>query len=225
MSTDGTKEMSQDNVEAIKKVQEEVKETINLNNVENIINSNEIQFDYLGKIYKVVKPTTEQKNDAYKKKVTRYIQLLQEKDENGNFIYFPEKKLKEIYKTRGIDIDSIDNVISNLNEKLTQSQEKLGKLLTEETNEKGLEVLKEEIKNINSDIIEQTVYKNNLLEYSLENQSTGYLYEYLTYIMTNVANEKGEFEKAFKSYDEFKKADSGLTNTVGVYVGMLLGSL
>jgi len=225
MSTDGTKEITQDNAEAIKKVQDEVKEAIDLNTVENIINSNEIKFDYLGKLYKVTKPTTEQKNDAYKKKVTRYIQLLQEKDESGNFIFFPEKKLKEIYKTRGIDIDGIDTKISNLNEELSKTQEKLGKLLTEETDEKALNVLKEEIKKINGEIIEQTVYKNNLLEYSLENQSTGYLYEYLTFVMTQVANEKGEFEKAFKSYDEFKKADSGLTNTVGVYVGMLLGSL
>ncbi|OQB09571.1 MAG: hypothetical protein BWY21_00738 [Parcubacteria group bacterium ADurb.Bin216] len=225
MSNDGTKDMTQDNVEAVKKVQEEVKEAMNLNTVENIINSNEIKFEYSGKLYKVVKPTTEQKNEAYKKKVTRYVQLLQEKDENGNFIFFPEKKLKEIYKTRGIDIDGIDTKISNLNEELTRNQEKLGKLLTEESNEKGLEVLKEEIKKINSEIIEQTVYKNNLLEYSLENQSTGFLYEYLTFVMTLVANEKGEFERAFKSYDEFKKADPSLTNTVGVYVGMLLGSL
>ena len=78
MTTDGTKEITQDNAEAIKKAQDEVKEVIDLNTVENIINNNEIKFDYLGKLYKVTKPTTEQKNDAYKKIVTRYIQLLQE---------------------------------------------------------------------------------------------------------------------------------------------------
>lgn len=218
-------EVRKQNEENIKKITDEVNEAINLNSVEDLIKKNEIEFSLNDKFYKVIKPTTAQKSEAYRKKVTKYMQLLQEKDENGNFIYFPEKKLKEIYKTRGIDIDSIDSKINNLNEELEKTQKKLGKLLTETTDEKPLSVLKDEIIKINKQILDSTLYKSSLLEYSLENQSTGYFYEYLAFLMTQIKNDAGEYERAFKNFEEFKSSDSTLTNNVAVYVGLLLGSL
>lgn len=211
--------------EALKQAQEEADKAIALAEVENIISNNEICFEYEGKKYKVVKPTTEQKTVAYKKKVAKYMELLKEKGDNGDYIYLPEKKLKEVYKDRGIDIDGLDIKIKNLGETLTKKQEKLGKLLTETDDLKVLNILKDEIEDIKKDIYETSFYKNNLLEYSIENQSNGYFYEYLTYEMTFVQNEKNEYVRAFKDYNDFKKSDASLTNKLGFYVGVLLGNI
>lgn len=211
--------------EALDKTKKEVSDIINKDFIENVLQNNEFTFDINGKTYKVVRPTTAQKQEAYQKKVSQYMKLLQLKDENGNFVYLPEKKLKEMYKERGIDIDDFDRKIEHFTNERNKLQEKIGKMLTENINEKDLDILKKEVVKINDELISLTVSKNSLLEYSLENQSVGYLYEYLTYSMALVKNEKDEFVRCWNSYEDFKKEDSVITNTIGMYVGMMLGSI
>jgi len=218
-------ELTKEQQEVIDKETEQAKKLMNQDLTKVAIENNEYEFEVEGKKYKVVRPTTAQKQEAYTKKVTQYMKLLQMKDDNGNFIYYPDKKLREIYKERGIDVDEYDRKIEGLSNERNSYQEKLGKMLTDNPVETEVNILKEEIVKINDKVVEFTVARNSLLEYSLENQSIGFLYEYLTYAMTLVQNDKGEFVKCWNKFEDFKNADSLLTNSVGVYAGMMLGSM
>lgn len=193
--------------------------------VEQSVLRNFVEFELEGKFYKVTRPTTAQKQEAYQKKLARYMQLMKEKDEKGEYRYFPEKQLRKIYKDRGLDINDMDTMIKQLELKRKDYQEKLGKALTERVSDNELDIFRNEIVALNLQISELYTDKNNLLESSLENQSMAFLYEYLTYLIVEIKNEKGEYETAFKSFEEFRKADNLVTNSIGMYSGLLFGSL
>lgn len=211
--------------EELKKVTDEMKETLNKNIIEQSILKNEIFCEVGGKKYRITRPTTLQKDEAYQKKVVKYMQLMKKKDDDGEYIYYPEKALRKLYKDRGIDIEALEETMKPLEKQKQDFQEKLGKALTENVAENQLSIYKTEISRLNDEILEIYMNRNQLLEYSLENQSLSFLYEYLTYLITDVQNEKGEWIKAFNSFEEFRKADNSSTNTIGMYAGMLLGSM
>jgi hypothetical protein len=217
-------ELTKEQKEGVEEQNKEIKDLLNQDFVSQAIAGNEFEFEVLGKTYKVVKPTTIQRQEAYQMKVRQYMKLMKEKDEQGNFLFSTEKQLRKQYKDRGIDISDIETKIVSLQNEKNSYQEKLGKALVDKASDKDLQILKTEIEKINSEIVDLSSEKNSLLEYSLENQSVGYFYEYLTFCMTHIKNEKGEYERAWKTLEDFRKEDITITNMVGVYAGMILGS-
>jgi hypothetical protein len=225
METTNEVKETPERTEELNKNIEELKDAINKDSLESSILNNIVTFELEGKNYRLNRPTSAQKQEAYQKKIAQHMKFMKMKDENGEYVYYPEKELRKIYKERGISISEIEDTIKSLENKRNDYQEKLGKALTENVPTNQLDIYKDEIVKLNDEILEHYMNKNNLLEFSLENQSMSFLYEYLTYLILDVKNDKGEYEKAFKTFEEFRNMDNSITNQIGIQAGILLGSL
>jgi hypothetical protein len=179
----------------------EIKESVNLDELENILINNEIVFEHNNKKYRVQKPTQKQKSDLYQAKVKKYTELIQDKS------YMLEKDLIKQYKDRGIDINAIDTEILELERQKKDYKIKLGEALEKKLMSE-LKKLKDIIEDIKSQQHQLSIKKTSLLEISIEQQSTLYGYSYLAYLLAEVniakENEPDKYEKVWKSWKEYE---------------------
>jgi len=179
----------------------EIKESVNLDELENILINNEIVFEHNNKKYRVQKPTQKQKSDLYQAKVKKDTELIQDKS------YMLEKDLIKQYKDRGIDINAIDTEILELERQKKDYKIKLGEALEKKLMSE-LKKLKDIIEDIKSQQHQLSIKKTSLLEISIEQQSTLYGYSYLAYLLAEVniakENEPDKYEKVWKSWKEYE---------------------
>lgn len=184
--------------------------------VADIIKDNKIEFIYNNIKYRVSKPTFKQKQEVYQKQIEKYIQLLQDRDDNGNFKYYPEEDLKKIYKERQIDIDAMRKKMASLESEINKYQLKLGELLSKKVPETELKIYRDKIQDLSDEQMTLSLKINKLLEYSLENQVLIYAYSYLTYLITEKLIDD-KWVKAWDNYDDFINSDESLVNTISYY--------
>jgi len=205
--------------EIFQKVKDAVEEQKTLTSVESIIKSASPQFTVDGVEYRVSAPTYKQKQEAYDRKVEKFNQLLSDDK------YMLEDVLKAKYKAKGVDIDRMFSDNQYLEVNRNNLQYKLGELLkkTPEDTE-GAKSLKEEIEKIEQQQYLLSIKKTNLLQYSIENQVLIYVYQYLTYLVT----EKKEGDKwvpAWSSFDDFRNSNEKLVNTASFNATMVIGQV
>ena len=61
----------------IKEIKDKIQDILNLNEIEELIKKNEHIFEFEGITYKVAKPNFKQKQEAYKKRIEKFTELLQ----------------------------------------------------------------------------------------------------------------------------------------------------
>lgn len=207
--------MSEEN----KDMTEEIKTALEDNNTEQLVTKSEIEFDFEDKKFKVVKPTFKNKNDAFLLQLNKYNELLKIK---GNLL---EDNLKRIYKeNQNIDIDEYTKDIEKLSKSKDNLLLKLGELIKLGKSETECEKLRLNIKEIDTEIIDISMKKNDLLKSSIESQSKYFSYQFLTSELTYVLD-NGEWKKYWKNMDEFLNSKNGVVNIASFYTSILTGQL
>ena len=198
---------------ALTDVQEKVAQAINKDFIEDITRDNKMEFIHDNIKYRIAKPNYNQKHEIYRERVKKFTELLKDP------AYSLEKDLKKSYLVREIDVDEMTNKIKGLEEKKGNIQFKLGELLKNDGPEADGESLKKEIEQLTRDQQAIAVEKQTLLEYSIENQVVIYMYNYMTYLITEkFVGEK--WVKAFATFQEFMNSDETLVGKLAFLITM-----
>lgn len=198
-------------------VLKEINTLLNLNDIADLINSNEKIFEFEGVTYRVRKPNFNQKQEIYNKKMERYIEMLK------NDKYLLAKDLVELYKKRGIDLNELDINLKNKIKKRDDFMVKLGGEIKNNANDESLKVLKTEIEELNLAIQVLSIEKTSYLEISIENQLNSYIYSYCIYLVTE--KKDGEnWVKVWDSYDKFMNDKQELLSKLIYYGTMMIGN-
>ena len=185
--------------EEAKRILNELQEKYEIDTVDEMVKNNEIEFKHNDKKYKTIMLTMSDKDELDLLRRKKFGQLIQDKD------ILLEKDLVRIYKERGVDIDDINKQIKGIETERFNFQMKLGEALT---NKLGDSIIKEYNKNIEELTIKirlLEITKNDLLQYSLENQLMNYVAEVITYLSLYVS-ENNEWKRVFNSFEDFKSS-------------------
>ncbi len=197
------------------KIQTDLNEIMDMELINEIISDNTFPFEFKNNKYRVRRPTYEEKTDANKKRSAKYLELL--KDESFAF----EKELRVLYKKRGIDIDEMDKTIRNLNQKRENYALKLGEALAKKKPDAELQIFKDEIDKINLQTQPITIEKSSLLELSIENQVTIFVYTYLTFLISEKLVDK-KWIRIWNSHIELLNDKTPLVNKITFYSTILI---
>ena len=207
--------------EDVRNVEETIENLLADETVKSILINNMIEFTYKDVRYRVRKPTYKERQEVFQKRCEKHVSFLKQKDEEGNFKYLSEKDLKDLYLSRGINIEKLENEIKSLRTQEKDLLIQLGKALKENTEEKRLELYKKDIQVIREQIGEKVIEKNTLLEFSIEHQMIVFIYSYYTMIMTEkLVNDK--WERAWKTLDEHLDSDDELISMSASYSSVLI---
>lgn len=193
------------------KIVDEMEEKYHLSTLEDLIKDNKIVFNHEEKIYQVrlLEMTDKEILDEMRRK--KFGQLLQDKD------ILLEKDLIKVYKDRGIDVENLNKQLAEIESAKVQVQIKLGEYVAQYSEETIIRAYQEEIAKlkVKEDVL--IIQKTTLLEYSLENQLNNFISKVISYLALYVKNGEN-FEKAFKTYEEFCKCtDQELLNKSAAY--------
>lgn len=199
--------------EAIEALNDSIKQSIDEDFIQEISHSNVNEFTYKDVKYRVNKPTYQQKQEIYKEKVMKFTSLLKDKN------YSLEKTLKQDYLARGIDIDAMGKKIVDLDKRKKELQIKLGEALKNNATDPDCQALKREIEAIEDEQRQIALEKYTLLEYSIENQVTLHIYNFMTYIIAE--KQVGDkWVKVTPTFDEFLKSDENLLGKLAFLVSV-----
>lgn len=198
----------------IEEIQAKINDILDLNEMEALIKSNQVEFDLEGKKYRVCKPSFAQKQEVYSKKSEKFIELLR----NDNLVL--ENDLKKMYFKKNIDIDKMTRELQAKIQVRDGLMLELGKAIKEEKADFELKNYKVEIEKLNSEIQAASIYKTQLLQFSIENQVLIYTYSYLTFL-TAEKKEGETWVRVWTNYEDFKNDKENLVNKFSYYVTML----
>lgn len=198
-------------------IQKEISEAVDVYKIEDLLKSNEYEFNVKETTYKVRKPTFKEREEAFQKKLEKYMSLL--KDDN----YVLENDLKKLYLKKGVDIDALQKIIDNKIRERDNFMLKLGEALKNKSPDNELEIIRKEIDEITTDINNKSIERTNLLGPSIENQCTIYFFVYLTYLVTEKKVEE-KWVRAWNSFEEYQKSSSELVNRASFYASLIGGT-
>ena len=205
------------------KLEAEIKQMVDKTFVSNLIKDNKLEFDCKEQHYRARLLSYRERQAANEKRVAKYLELLNMKDEKGDFLYKSEIDLKKLYKERGDDIDTLDNRFKTLEAQKNVLQEKLGQALTENKPDAELTQFKDEIAQITKEQQEFSMKKSQMLEFSVENQLMNFVYTYVAFLTTE-RQELEQWVKVWNTFDEFEMADNTLINMAIFYSTLLTSS-
>lgn len=214
--------MSEQEKNKLEAITDNIEKEIDVVKVEELIKNNIGKFDYEGVEYRTRNATFKEKQEAYKRKVEKYTELLQ------NPKNLLEEDLRKLYKERGINIDDLTAQINTLEANKANLQFKLGQSIKENQDDSILETLKEEIDNIDREQMQISMTKTNWLQTSIESQVLIYVYQYLTYAVTEKLVKDGEEErwvKAWDNYEDFLNSDDALVNKASFQASLIIGQV
>ncbi len=202
--------------EDAEKLLKDIEESGDLNVVAEMIKHNVIEFKINNQEYRVrllELPDHEILNDLKTKKL---MSLLQEKDNQGHFVYLKEQDLIALYKERGIDVNKVIEEIKKIDIQLNEKQLAAGKAVAHNQSEAVIKEYDTQIKNLLKERGILILQKTDYLEFSLENQLLNYVAGVVTYLTTEKKLENGTWERVWKDYDEFKNSkEKDLVNKAG----------
>jgi len=207
--------MTEENKEDNMMVQ--MKELLDMSELENLISSNEQIFDVDDVTYRVTKPTYKQRQESYKKKIEKYAEFLKDKS------YMLQEDLKKIYLDRGLDTDEILKLIKGKSTRRDSLMVQLGESLAHNAPDTELESIRDEIKFLNEEIQQLSIKHTMLFEVSLEQQVMISTISYLTFLL--LEKKDGEnWVRAWDKYEDFENAKEKLINRSTYYVTLMSGN-
>jgi hypothetical protein len=186
-----------------KELVEKFEKNKDLAKIESLIKDNLIEFEYKDKSYRVRLLTLREKeelNNLISKKVNS---MLQEKDEQGNYVYLTEKALIKLLKERDdVDVEAINDDIKKIESEENNLMLKLGEAISKNEMETVLKTYKEQIETLRIKRITLDTQKTLILEFSLENQMLGFQSKFITYLTLEI-KENNTWKRLFDSLEEF----------------------
>jgi len=197
------------------RIAKELKEKYNLEKFQEILKDNKYDFSFEDKEYRVrlLNMAEKEELDALRRK--KFGQLIQDKD------ILLEKDLIQIYKSRNIDLEEMQNKIKKLSAEKMSNSLKQGEAISKKAGESILKNYTEKIETLSLQINILSVQIRNLLNYSLENQLANYVIKCLTYLALEIKKED-KYVKAFHSIEDFEKNASEKLVEQAIYYTMLL---
>jgi len=212
-----------DEIQKEEKIAEETKkvnDVIDLNNIQDLLKKNEIEFELEGTKYRIKKPDFKQKQEAYQKRIEKFTELL------ANDKYLLEEGLKKMYLKRGIDLDGMLRKMVQLQKERDNFSLKLGEVIANKGSQSDMEQYKDEIEKLNATIQELSAKRTGLLEFCIENQVLIYTYSYLTSVITDKLVKDGDKEnwvKVWNTLDEFQEDKDRIANKISYYAAFIIG--
>lgn len=213
-------------IEEIKEVKNDIKGLENIEAIRSLLADNKMEFEYKEETYRVRKPNFIEKQEVFKLRCQRTVELLQETNADGTFVNLGGQDLKELYKKRGINIDKMDKSIKQFQIKENQLLEKLGKNVKDLAPDNQLKSYQEEIEIVRDAAQIILTEKASLLEFSIENQLLLFIYNRFTSIVTEKkVSEEGKEDKwikAWNNFEEFSNGEEELINLSSTYLSLIL---
>jgi len=182
-----------------------------LSKVEELIKNNKVSFEHDNKKYQVRLLNLSEKEELDMLRRKKFGQLIQDKD------ILLEKDLIIQYKSRGIDINEIDDQIKKLVAEDVDLQMQLGEAISKNETESILKGYKDQIINLRVQQQILNTQKTLLLEFSLENQLLNHVAQIITYLSLDIL-EGDTWQRMFSSLEEFQKyKDENLINKAASY--------
>jgi hypothetical protein len=181
---------------------------------ETLIVDNKIEFDYNNAKYRVRMPTALERNKAFKNKEIKYLELLQTKG------YLLKKKLIEVYKEKGTNIEEYDIKFFDLQKQINENRLVLANKKDE--NKEEIEDLISRIKTLKLEQQQTLIEKNKLLAYSIEDISEQYYIQCLLVFCTEIyGGESQIWEPIYKNIEDLESGDERLAKRI-FYFGSYL---
>ena len=207
----------EDKKQDAERIVEDMNKELELGKVEELIKDNRITFDHKDKRYRVRLLNLAEKEELDLLRRKKFGQLMQKKDEQGNFSILLEKDLIKVYKERGINIDELDDQIKKINAEELDLQIKLGEAISKNEPETILKTFKEQIEELKTKRQILNTQRTLLLEFSLENSLLNYVYQIITYL--SLEKQDGKiWQRMFQTLEAFQTyEDEQLINKAGSY--------
>lgn len=190
--------------EEAKKIVEEFENKKDMNFIESLVKNNCYEFSRNNKLYRIKLLLNKEKEQLNQMRLAKFNEMVQKKDGNGNFAYIMEKELIKLLEQRGINIKELDDKIKNLEAKENDLMLQMGESIEKKADINIIDGYKNDILDVQKEIMIVKTQKNILLESSLENQLLGYVAQLACTLSTETFNEeKNEWEKVYKSVNEF----------------------
>ena len=187
-----------------------IKDKTDMALMEEGLKDNQMEFEFEGQRYRVVKPSFKHKQEVYNKQSEKFFELLNDSKYQLEDILI--KKLKD----KGVDLEEMERQIRTIDVKKSDLMFKLGEMIKEN---KGSEADRSTLERSIRDYTEEqqviVLKRAKYLEYSIENQCTVFSYTYLGYVITEKFVDDN-WVKAFASYDEMLASDERLVNGISL---------
>jgi len=200
------KEIAKEALKALAEIEETVR-------MENLVKDNKIEFKIDDKTYRVRKPefAERQEIDAVRRK--KYLAFV--KDET----YLFRKQWIAQYKTKGIDIEAMENKVRALDAEIKDVLLRLAK----SQEPKDITLLKEQILKLRDEQFNTSIEVTDLLSHSIENQLMIFVNSYTTYLVLEKKVED-KWIRAYNDYEEFMKSEDKAIEQAFYYINMLIYS-
>lgn len=205
------KKTEQSREELVKKLTESLKQVDEQLNTKQIIEDNKVIFEFKKEKYRIRKPNFKERQELRKKRNKKYLELLKDDD------YVLKEELIEQLKFKGVNIESLDRKINELQSEIENLQVRV----TPIKDKKVQNELLDEITKLKN---EQTFISTKITDYlapTIENELFEFENLYNTYLTLEKESD-GEWKKAYGSFDELMdNADDTLILTA-IYNSNLL---
>jgi len=203
--------------EEAKKILESTTQADELENLEEMLKNNIIEWSIEGNTYRVRKPTYTERQEVREIKLKRNTELLRD----DRYLY--EKQLIELYEKKGISIAKMIEQQLKLEEKVNEVELKLAELgnIKESESQKVID-LKMEIFNMKMEQRAISLEKMDLLSYSIENELLSLINSYICYLCLEKKIENN-WIRAFNTYESFMDSKSDdLLNKTAHYMSLII---
>jgi len=183
---------------------------------EELIKDNMISFNIKGINYRVRLLNLREKEELDNLRRKKFGQLLQDKD------LMLESKLVEVYKERGIDIETMKERMRKIDSELHENQLLLGESLAKAESETIFKAYEDKITVLLAEKNIIYIQKSELLQYSIEEQLLNYVAELITYLSTEIEESEGKYKRMWTNLEDFKNCDNmELSDRAGVMTTLL----
>lgn len=166
--------------------------------VKKMIEDNKIKFEIKGIKYKVRQLTFEEQKELENFRRKKYLEFM-----NDDSMMFQKQWIKK-YKTKGIDIDEMEQKIR---ENLRQENQIMLKLAQTNTEDRVAD-LKSQIIELRKESALINIERTDLLNFSIEDQLMIAVNSYYTYLSLEKLTEDKKYIRVFKDIDEFNKSQN-----------------
>jgi hypothetical protein len=203
--------MDENRVQMAEDLVKKLRELNEIDSLEQLLKDNSNEFVYQDKHYRVRKPVPPEKEEANKERMKKYIEMLRSPD------YIFRKELVALYKTKGINLDAMDQEIKDLALKERQYYIRLN----DNQDPKDIEFLEKEI--VTGQQRQQEIFleKEELLKYCIEKQLDDFLKFYLVYLVLEI-KDGDKWKKVYSSFKEYMESPEELLQARATQVFRLI---
>ena len=197
-------EIAKEALKALSEIEETVK-------MEDLVKDNKIEWKVNDIIYRVRKPNAIEQDEISTIRRKKYLEFIKDPT------YLFKKQWIIEYKTKGIDINEMENKVRLLDADIKDSLLRLAK----SQEPKDISILKDEILKKRDEQFSISIEITDLLTHSIENQLMVTVNSYMTYLV--LEKKDGEnWTKVYKDYSEFMKDDNECIASAFYYLNHLV---